>query len=123
MRQARNPSPVNDFQREILGFAADTVINEDNEIQAIWHVILRGPVLLPRNTRFRVGNLTGVYSLLVERGFFTRTVDPAVGRRPSSYRFSFTALGRTALANLRSDPEMEEIYQHLRPVVAHPEEE
>lgn len=105
---------MNDFQKSVLDFDLDTVIDEDNEIQAIWHLILRGPVLLPRDTRFRSGKLSGVYSILIERGMFSRTVEPPVGRRPSSYRLSFTATGRKALANLRADPEMEEIYQHMR---------
>lgn len=105
---------MNAFQKSILGFTPKAVITEDNEIEAIWYVILRGQVLLPRDTRFRNGTLAGVYSLLVAEGFFVRTVEPPVGRRPSAYRFAFTQKGLTAFANLRKDPEMDEIYRWLR---------
>lgn len=105
---------MNAFQKSIMGFEPYTKITEDNEIQAIWFSILRGPVLWPRDTRFRVGTLAGVYSFMVESGFLARTAEPAVGRRPPRYRFAFTPVGLAALAKLRKDPEMDEIYRHYR---------
>lgn len=105
---------MNSFQKSILGISPNTAITEDNEIQAIWYVILRGPVLLPRDTKFRNGTLAAVYSLLVAEDFLVRTVEPPLGRRPSTYRFTFTPKGLTAFSNLRKDPEMDEIYRWLR---------
>lgn len=105
---------MNSFQKSILNIGPNTAITEDNEIQAIWYVILRGPVLLPRDTKFRNGTLAAVYSLLVAEDFLVRTVEPPLGRRPSTYRFTFTPKGLTAFSNLRKDPEMDEIYRWLR---------
>lgn len=92
-------------------FNASTPITAENEIEAIWYVLLKGPVLLPRSTRFTNGTLAGVYSILIQRGVFSRTHEPARGRFEAAYRLSFTALGRTMQANLREDSDMDAVYQ------------